>query len=78
MSKALGELRHDLVTQAEQAVLATNSMQPIQCAPPFQEVNEGKTIDETVVSPVSANPIESAILPQSAKTNHEMKISKGD
>uniref|UniRef100_A0A094ZCX3 Centrosomal protein of 290 kDa n=1 Tax=Schistosoma haematobium TaxID=6185 RepID=A0A094ZCX3_SCHHA len=76
LSKALGELRHDLVAQAEQAVLATNLMQPIQCAPPFQEVNEGKTIDETVVSPVSANPIESAILPQSAKTNHEMKISK--
>ncbi|CAH8645628.1 unnamed protein product [Schistosoma bovis] len=76
LSKALGELRHDLVTQAEQAVLATNSMQPIQCAPPLQEVNESKTVDETVVSPVSANPIESAILPQSAKTNHEMKISK--
>ncbi|CAH8662035.1 unnamed protein product [Schistosoma haematobium] len=76
LSKALGELRHDLVAQAEQAVLATNLMQPIQCAPPFQEVNEGKTIDETVVSPVSANPIESAILPQSAKRNHEMKISK--
>ncbi|CAH8613339.1 unnamed protein product [Schistosoma mattheei] len=75
LSKALGELRHDLVTQAEQAVLATNSMQPIQCAPPFQEVNESITIDETVVSPVSANPIESAILPQSAKTNHEVKIS---
>ncbi|VDP57705.1 unnamed protein product [Schistosoma mattheei] len=78
LSKALGELRHDLVTQAEQAVLATNSMQPIQCAPPFQEVNESITIDETVVSPVSANPIESAILPQSAKTNHEVKISNGD
>ncbi|CAH8621514.1 unnamed protein product [Schistosoma intercalatum] len=78
LSKALGELRHDLVTQAEQAVLATNSMQPIQCAPPFQEVNESKTTDGTVVSPVTANPIESAIVPQSAKTNREIKISKGD
>ncbi|CAI2734194.1 unnamed protein product [Schistosoma spindalis] len=76
LSKALGELRHDLVTQAEQAVLAINSTQPIRCAPSNREVNESKTIDETVVSPVSANPMEFAVLPQSAKINHEIKISK--
>ncbi|CAH8566373.1 unnamed protein product [Schistosoma turkestanicum] len=76
LSKALEELRHDLVAQAEQAVLATNSMQPIQCAPSVRELNENKTVDETIVTPTNAKTIESVIQPPSVKMIHEMKIQE--
>ncbi|CAH8617612.1 unnamed protein product [Heterobilharzia americana] len=76
LSKALGELRHDLVAQAEQAVLATNSIQPIYATPPVKEVEERQIASETFISQDSAKPLEYANQLHSDRTKDEAKIQQ--
>ncbi|TNN17756.1 Centrosomal protein [Schistosoma japonicum] len=76
LSKALRELRQDLVAQAEQAVLATDVIQSVQHAPPMQEVKESKTVYETATIPVCVKPTESVVRSQSAKQNYDIKVQK--
>ncbi|KAK4475909.1 hypothetical protein MN116_001153 [Schistosoma mekongi] len=76
LSKALRELRQDLVAQAEQVVLATDLIQPVQYAPPLHEVKEGKAVCETATIPVCGNPPESDVRSQSMKSNYVTKVQK--
>nr|CAH8873522.1 unnamed protein product [Trichobilharzia regenti] len=78
LSKALGELRQDLVRQAEQAVLATNSLPSVQSVPPVRDMKEKDTVNETEILPISTKSVESTGRPQVDKIKDEIKNQQGE